>query len=275
MNHEYDYERTSPVRRPGHAAIVVVLLAVVIGVALVLLQRNVFVLRNVSVEGNTRYSQQQVLEMSGLRQGQSIFALDQKEIARSLQEGGLLILESVYINYPNTLILHVHERFPKAALSRNGLYILLDELNIVLEIAGSLDPTLQIPVVTGMDAIRDDPGIELGVRIPAQLASMNEVLKELELQMVTARVSELNVTNLDNLYLVTKEGLIVNLGDSEQMEVKIGMMRAALDELKNRGMYSGTLDVSIPYTADYLEGRDPEVHYTTEPTAVPNELVGR
>ena len=233
MEHEYDYdyERPSPGRRPGRAVIVVVLLAAAIGMVLALLQRNVFVLQNVQVEGDTRYTHQQVVELAGLRREQNIFTLDQQEIARNLQEGGLLILQSLYVDYPSTLILHVRERVPKAALSRNGLYILVDETNVVLKIDGALDPALQIPLVTGMEVSRDDAGMPLGVRIPAQLAAMTEVLKELELQMMTARVTELNVASLDNLYLVTKEGLIVILGDSEQMEAKIGMVRTALEEL--------------------------------------------
>jgi len=268
-----DYERTSPVRRPGRIAAVVVLLAMVIGV--LLLQRNVFVLRHVRVEGSTRYSGQEVAARAGLHPGQSIFALDQQEIARNLQADLFLILESLHIDYPHTLILHVRERAPRAALSRNGLYVLLDEINVVMDIAGSLDPQLQIPVVTGMDVLRDDVGMPLTARSPAQLIAMNEILNELELQMVTALVSELNVANLDNLYLVTKQGLIVELGDSEQMEPKIGMMRAVLAELTQMGMYVGSLDVSVPYIADYVHGRDPEFDYKTEPTAVPNELVGR
>jgi len=268
-----EYERTSPVRRPGRLAAVVVVLASVIGV--LLLQRNVFVLRHVRVEGNVRYTDQQIAAQAGLHHGQSIFALDQQQVARSLQAGSLLILESIYVDYPSTLILHVRERAPRAALSRNGLYVLIDEINVVLEIDGALDPRLNVPVITGLEVIRDDVGMPLAVRTPTQLIAMNEILNELELQGVTALVSELNVANLDNLYLVTNPGLIVELGDSEEMELKIGMMRAVLEQLAHMGMYVGSLDVSVPYTADYLEGRDPVFEYKTEPTAVPNELVGR
>jgi len=267
------YERTSPVRHPGLVAAVVLLFAMVIGV--LLLHRNVFVLRSVRVEGATGYSNQQVADTAGLRYGQSIFALDQRQMARNLQEECSLLLESIYVDYPNALILHVRERAPRAALSGKGLYTMVDEDNVVLEIAGALDPRLQIPVVTGLEASREDVGMPLGAWVPAQLEAMNEVLTELQLQMVIARVSELNVANLDNLYLVTKEGMIIELGDSDQMELKIGMMRVTLDRLALMGIYTGTLDVAVPYTADYMEGRGLDYQYRTEPTAVPNELVRR
>jgi len=267
------YERTSFVRHPGRVAAIVLVLAAVIGV--LLLQRGVFVLRNLRVEGTARYTNQQVADWAGLFHGQSIFALDQQQIARNLQGEAFLILESIYVDYPDTLILKVRERAPRAALSQNGLYLLIDEINTVLDIDGALDPALQVPVVTGMDVLRGDAGLPLAVRVPAQLTAMNEVLNELELQMVTARVSELNVANLDNLYLVTKEGLIVELGDSDQMEPKIGMMRAVLERLRDMGVYTGSLDVSVPYTADYLDGREPEFQSGIDSMAIAIEQSGR
>jgi len=261
------------VRYPGRIAAVVVLLATVIGV--LLLQRGVFVLRNLRVEGTARYTSQQVADWAGLRHGQNIFALDQQQIAFNLQGECFLLLESIYVDYPDTLILHVRERAPRAALSRNGFFVLVDEINVVLGVDGTLDPALQVPVVTGMDVLGDDEGQPVTVKVPAQLMAMNEILKELELQMVTARVSELNVANLDNLYLVTKEGLIVELGDSEQMELKIGMMRAVLERLKDMGVYTGLLDVSVPYTADYLEAREPEYQSAIDAMTVASEPAGR
>ena len=267
------FERTSPVRHPGLVAAVVLLLAVVIGV--LLLHREVFVLRSVNVEGNTNYTHQQVADMAGLQYGQSVFALDQQQMARNLQEKYSLLLESIYIDYPNAVTLHVRERMPRAALSWNGLYVMLDEDNVVLEVTGTLTLDAQVTLVTDMVVNRDVVGMPVGVRNPAQLEAMNTVLTELALQMVTARVGELNVSDLDNLYLFTRERMKVELGDTDQMEVKIGMMRATSERLSAMGIYTGTIDVAVPYTADYMEGKGLDYVYTTEPTAVPNELVGR
>lgn len=267
------YERTSPVRHPGRIAAVVVLLVAVLGV--LLLQKGVFVLRNVWVEGVTRYDSNQVVAISGLRYGQSVFSINQQDVADSLQRDRFLTLDSIYIDYPDGVILRVRERMPRAALLWLGRLVLVDEIDSVMDVSGQLDTRLQVPVVTGMELTVTDVGRPLGVRMPAQFDTVKKVLNELELQTVTARVAELNVANLDNLYLVTQEGLKVELGDSEQLEQKIGMMRATLDELKAMGVYTGLLDVSAVYVADYQEERDFEREYAVEPTAVPNELVGR
>ncbi len=267
------YERTSPVRHPGRIAAVVILLAVIAGV--VLLQKGVFVLRNVWVEGDTRFSNEQVVDYAGLHYGQSMFSLDRETITANVQRNRFLILDSIYIDYPDALILRVRERKPLVALTWMGWLVMLDELGCVMELSGQLDTRLEIPVVTGMDVTAADVGNRVGTRTPAQYDAMEVVVKELESQAVTARVAELNVASLDNLYLVTQEGMKVELGDSTDIEIKIGMMRSTLEELAIQGLYTGLLDVSVVYVADYLEGRDYDVEYVPDPTAVPNELVGQ
>ena len=266
------YERVGSFRHPKHVAILFILIFSIGGV--LLLQKSVFVLRNVYIEGKTRYSEQQIAHIAGLSHGKSIFSVDQKEIAENFRKDQFLLLDTVYIVYPDTLTLHVREREPYVSIMWRGWNVILDETNSVMHI-GASDNALQIPVVTGMSLIQADASMPVTVENPAQIDVMNEVVKELRLQGVAERIIEINVSNIDNLYLVTKEGLVVELGDNQQLEEKVGMMRAVIDKLAEMGMYVGSLDVSGAYTADYIGGKDIDRQYKTEPTAVPNELVGR
>jgi cell division protein FtsQ len=267
-----EYERTSPARHPGRWAVIVVLAVAALGIFL--LQHSVFVVRTVTVEGATRYTPQDVVRIAGIHDGQNVFTLDQQEIAQNLSQDQYLLLDSIYINYPNELILRVRERKPRAALTWMGVLVMLDEEGRVLETSNQLDARLQIPVVTGMEVTSMDVGMDLATRDPAQVRAMNAMLNELALQKVSALVSELNVANLDNLYLVTQEGMKVMLGDLENLEAKLGLARAVLDELRAGGIQTGSIDVSTTTVADYREVPIMANPYLPEATAVPKELVG-
>ena len=54
------------------------------------------------------------------------------------------------------------------------------------------------------------------------------------------------------LRIVTRTGITVTLGDTQNMENKIVWMAGALSDLESRGEISGNLDVSSGNKADFL-----------------------
>lgn len=268
-----EYERVGGLRHPGRAAVIVVLLVTVVGIFL--LQNGVFVVRSVTVEGATLYTPEQVVQIAGIHSGQSVFTIDQQAVAENLSRDRYLLLDSLYINYPSELILRVRERKSSAALPWLGVLNVLDSECRVLEKSAQLDTRMQVPVITGADVLSDTIGQTLATREPAQLEAIRAVLGELALQSVTARISELNVANLDNLYLITQEGMKILLGNGDELERKVGLMRAVLDELAAEGKVTGSLDVSTVTVADYRAVPIHAAEYLPDATAVPPELVGR
>ena len=64
-------------------------------------------------------------------------------------------------------------------------------------------------------------------------------------------VSELNVDDPLNLWITTRTGIRVELGDAQNMDGKILWLRSAVADLENRGEVKGTLDVSSGTKADF------------------------
>ena len=65
-------------------------------------------------------------------------------------------------------------------------------------------------------------------------------------------ISEINVASLDDLYLVTRDGLIIRLGEKESLDAKIALVRAALAPLRAAYTVRGAvLDVSTGQMADF------------------------
>ena len=257
----------APRRRRGCAAFVAVLLVVL--TAYLVVQKTVFVLRTVTVEGARVYTPEEVVSIAGLRNGQSILTIRDEDVAARISQDMLLIFDSMYRDYPSHVILRVHERTPRALLTWLGVRVELDENGRVMRTTNRIDEWLQVPMVKGIEVTDMRVGERLASRDPRQVEAMKQVLDELVMQGVLAEMAELNVASVNDLYLTTWGGMRVDLGDAKELELKIGIARAALAELAAQGTLTGTLDVSTAQYADYREVKTFAMEYKPESTLIP------
>ena len=64
-------------------------------------------------------------------------------------------------------------------------------------------------------------------------------------------VSELNVENPDNMYLIARSGMVVVLGNSENLGNKLVLASAAISDLQARGVTQGQINVRSGKYADF------------------------
>lgn len=237
---------------PGGIALVA-LLAVLV-VAVVIVSNTVFIVRKITVEGNRYCSADEVIASSGIQIGTSIFSLDTGAVKAGINSNRYLQYVGIWRDFPDHVILTVTENSPWATLTWAGMLIILGNDGIVLEKTSHIDITLQVPVITGMLVESDRVGQPIVFSAAGQFDAVQNVLSELDRQNVIQEMSELNVTDLDNLYLVTEDGLQVMLGSDDALEAKITLMRAALAylrESKAEQVRGGVLVVTTGEVADF------------------------
>ena len=74
---------------------------------------------------------------------------------------------------------------------------------------------------------------------------------ELYEQMYLTQVSQINLADPDSLFLETREGITVHLGDRSHMQAKICAMRTYMSYFRQLGENSGLLDVTKPEDAKF------------------------
>ena len=227
-------ERYAPPRRaPGHpglTALAVLLTLALIG--LLLARSTVFVLRSVQVEGDvTRYTPQQIADIAGVSMYQSIFSINEGQLRQAVESNRYLRFEGMQIVYPDGLILRVSERQPSATVTYLGVMFVLDDEGRVLDQYSADSETLDVPVVTGLKIKRLAIGEELQTEMQWQTQAVQKVLAVLARSELTGRAVELNAENSDNLYLMTTDGLKIELGDVENMETKISIAQEVLRQI--------------------------------------------
>lgn len=239
-------------RRKTHIFFKLLTLLVIITVSIVVLQGTVFRLQYVYVIGNENKTPQQVVMASGLVKGRNIFSISEEQVRQNLAKDHTIVFLSMQKEYPSTIYLHIEERKTVAVMQWLGIQYALDAEGIVMDEQNTTTLPAGLPVVTGFRVTNVNAGQPLMVRSEKQMIAYKRIMEELDLQMYADQVTEINLANVDNLYLVTVEGITVRLGDSSYMQAKIGAIRTDMGYLRQLGKNSGILDVTIPDDSKFM-----------------------
>ena len=237
-------------RRRRHSMAWIPLLILVLAVvAAVVLLRYVFVVRNVELSGNQSVSNEVVIRSARIGLGESIFSVKEDAMREGVNALGTIRLDSVEVRYPNTLILRVSERKREAMLLHMGEIRLLDEECCLVESVASV-PDTDLIYINGMTVTN----LSLGQPLQAgegQVEAYCAIMQALNSNGASFYVSEIDLGNVNDLRLITRTGITVELGDMQNMQNKIAWMRSAVADLEQRNEGGGTLDVRSGNKADY------------------------
>lgn len=216
----------------------------------ILLLRFVFVVRSVEIQGSLGgASQEDVVRAAKIGFGTSIFKVDEDRIERGINGMGVLRLENVEIRYPDTLHISVAARSRDAMILHMGKIRVLDENMCVVE---SLDrvPDMDLIYVSGLSLQNYATGEQLRAE-REQVEAYCAVIQAVRSNAAGVYISELMLSDPENLRIITRTGINVELGDVQNMNNKIAWMKGAVADLEKRGEKGGTLDVRSGSKADY------------------------
>lgn len=232
-------------KRSASGAVALTAILALVAVSLVIASGRVFVVHSVVVEGNRFISAEEIMQTGGVSIGDSMFTLDTAAVAEKINAHQYLTCNSVWRDFPDRVFINVTEHQPVATANWMGSLVMLGQDGVVMEITGQIDIELAVPVITGASIKSARVGEAVTYGVAGQAEAVEAVLEAIDWQGFTGEISEINVGTLDDLYLVTVDGLIIRLGDSEKLDEKILTARSALVPLRAAyAMRGAVLDVS-------------------------------
>ena len=221
---------------------------VVMVLALYVLAGNVFIVREIVVEGNQNLSDADGIRMSGLSIGDSIFRVDAQNAMHNLASYGQAKALGVSTQLP--VVISVEERTPGAYVDCYGVVLVLDDEGVMMERVNAL-PGDSLVYVTGVKPTRYSVGSAIVTDVKGQVEAMSAALTAIRQADAVSMVSELNVENPDNMYLIARSGMVVVLGNSENLDNKLVLASAAISDLQARGVTQGQINVRSGKYADF------------------------
>lgn len=214
---------------------------------------TVFRVRSITVKGNINKTQQEIIAISGIKSGMSTFAIDDDQVERNIESDRYLSFVAVDKQLPDTVVIQVRERVAVAKINYCGIGYTIDNRGMVLEESQDTDASQGLVTVEGLNIHYCAVGEPLSMNDADQLKAYAEIMIELKVMSGLAIVKELDLTNMDNLFLVTGEGYVVRLGDGSNIHAKLRSMLMTREKLNREGYEGrgGTIDVSAPINPTY------------------------
>ncbi len=226
-------------RRTRRILNLVLLLLVLTGVFLTL--TFCFKCEQITVQGDSIYSDEQVIEATGIRTGRSLFwyltSICENRVWRTLP-----YLESVQITrrLPHEFVITLEPASEYAAVPcGNEYYILSSSLKIVdirTDLAG-------MPVIVGLEPNAAQVGEYLTADNEIAVASTKTLMQALYNESLLGSVTLLDVTNSIDLRFVYENRIVAYLGTSESLEYKLAMFCEVVVN-REQADFAGTVDLS-------------------------------
>lgn len=215
---------------------------------------SVFRIATISVEGNVRFSDAEIIELSGIRLGDNVLQLDEKKIGDRIETNSYLVFGGVSRLTFRDVQISVYERTPVAFIISHGSRYIIDSRGNLLEQDSSIENIPGLLRVEGISVKGATEGerISVDTAYEIRLALYADLMLELKAMGAVGEITELYVNNMDSIYLVTHDGYSVHFGDSSSLHAKLRSTLLTVAELRARGSGVGTIDVSVPESPSYI-----------------------
>lgn len=235
---------------PERRILIIVSTLLIVVVLAFLIRHFVFSIRNLRVVGLQRLSWQEVAVSAGLSSSSNYFGLDEKQIREGINANRYLVFQRMEKQLPNTLVLYVHERQPMASINYIGISYIMADDGVILERSREL-VAHGLPVVSGL-SLRDirQGSMPVSTRF-GQMEACIRLINELHAQGFAQEVQDVNLSEVSSIYLSTKDGFSVHLGDGSYLRAKIGTARAVIARLRQSGLSGGVIEATVPGEATY------------------------
>ena len=219
-------------------------LAIVALIATAALVSPLFHIRQISIEGNSAISTEDILNQAKIVQGQNMFAFSASAVGRQINLLPHVKEVSVVREFPDVVIISIIERTPVANIrvGNSGTYLLIDNDGMVL--SARTQPTGGLPVAIGINFANFAIGEYLDVE-------NNLVFRDIiQLSRVFARYNfSPDVVDMSNPLDIVLQACNINIffGEMVDTDRKMQYIAAITEqfETQDRG-FIDIRDVSIP-----------------------------
>ena len=217
------------------------------GMAVVMLKAPFFDVKNLEVEGNSYYSDQEMLVMGNCKTGGNIFiGTDTGDIRSRLEKDAYMAAVKVKRVLPDTIAIELQERKQTAAIVYGEKYVVVDGEGTVLRKTGVMP---KITVLKGLTISKLSVGekVEAEERVLLrQTLQMLSVMEKSNMYFTTIELSEgeIKAHILDNLICKGTPENIMKAMEKDSLQLVV-------QELFDRKIERGTIQISGDRTVSF------------------------
>ena len=199
---------------------------------------------DIHVEGNYRYTAEEIIESSGISLGNNLLFLNIQDVVANIREANPFVNDVIITRMmPDEVLIEIVESTPMASVLVSEQTLIIDSVGRVLEKVSSGETGGIVDVwiaslieVRGVEPERPELGNTItSTRLDGEtrIQSMLEVLGSLERESIKENVVYIDVSNITNIHLGYLNIYRVNLGGLSQVRSNIARLGDAVDRIQS------------------------------------------
>lgn len=206
-----------------------ILVVVLIAVLFFLINSSLFNISSITVVGAQRFSQQDIIGLSGLDYNQNIVQMDEEEVKKSIESDPYLIVKDIKRVFPTMVEIYVTERTPFAQIATVNGYYVIDENAVALCLNQAQDGTLVS--IEGMSIAEPIFGSKIVSESDEKTQAAQETLELVKKYDTEQKIKNINVSFPDKVTIIY-DGVKVILG--KPSEKKFNQLQATVFACKDK-----------------------------------------
>lgn len=226
-------------------ALLLMLTLMALALGTILLYTDAFILEEIEVVSGW-ISEGEILERAQLSPGQNLFFLDKYDVLDSLKEDFRIKEIGFKKVYPHKLLLVIQPKTPYVKLSYNNDILILDDEKILI------DRNFDYP---NLPYLKDFSIGEAEMGQPLEVLDKNFLQSAFDLVELCHQASMKDIVIWEErglMFLHLGEGFKAAFGNGEHMELKFNNFYAVYEDLKNKGIEKGTINLTNTESPTFL-----------------------
>lgn len=228
-------------------AIIILILVFLIGAA-AFVGYKFFRVEKISVFGNEKYTQDEIIQLCGVEYETNIFMVDENEVREKFVSSPVVMFEKLIRKYPNEIQIFIRERKEKAVVAYLDAYLVVDEEIVVMDNVQAADAA-EYCKIEGLQVTSFGVGSVLQADDEYKIKAASQLLTALE--GTSLEIASIDVANTSSVLIRTTGGMTIKLGNLDDLENRLKKAESILEVLKQQGKNSGILDVTASNGGSY------------------------
>lgn len=210
----------------------------------------IFKVKAIQVNGNGKFTPQDIVLMSGVHIGDNMFGLDKKQVQDQLMHNEVIESCKVEKKFPHQINLTIVENTPMAYFYHNGNTVIIYSKGNVKTYASNIS-TKNLIEVEGLNADKIDETIN--VYDDKNVEKIFQHLKDVE---YFSKIKSVNVSNLQNIEIMLDGDVRLCLGKVDQITDNIASSEEILKSVYSKNINIKELNFTVssdPVIKKYVE----------------------
>ncbi len=207
-------------------------LVIVLLVALFfLINSSLFNVNQITVEGNIKISQDEIIKLSGIDSETNIFHIDEVAAKQNIEQNGYLVVNNIKRVFPSKVIIKVRERVAIAQIGTTNGYYVIDKEGIAL----NLIPVKEDSLVTIYNLQIQQPAYAQKIVGEAEKTdNMFYVLEAIELYKLEGKITGIDLNNPQKIMLTYQGDIKIQIGSGITAKDRLKYLEATIEAVKDK-----------------------------------------